>query len=118
MYDATVVTSLLRAMVSRGAPPVEGTGGLSPEHAQVVQDGARLRARLPAYLAERRALLDAHCPLISPLPEELQALIFMFERPTTTDELWATGLGLTYMRRRRVRRRMNRLPDPSRESAV
>jgi hypothetical protein len=80
-------------MVLRGAPPAELTARLSPEHAQIVADGARLRARLPAYLARRRALLVAHCPLISPLPEELQAIILRFEGPATTDELWATGLG-------------------------
>jgi hypothetical protein len=67
VYNATSVTALLRVMVLRGAPPAELTDRLSPEHAQVVEDGARLKAGLPAYLARRRALLDAHCPLISPL---------------------------------------------------
>jgi hypothetical protein len=89
VYDATIVTSLLRAMVLRGAPPVELTARLSPEHAQVVEDGARLKAHLPAYLARRRVLLDVHCPLISPLC----TLVHGYEEPTTTDELWATGLG-------------------------
>jgi hypothetical protein len=45
----------------RSAPPLQ----------RIVQDGARLRARLPAYLAQRRALLDAHCSLLPPL----QALV-------------------------------------------
>jgi hypothetical protein len=53
------------------------------------KDGVRLRARLPAYLAQRRALLDAHCPLLPPL----QDLVHGYEEPTTTDEIWATGLG-------------------------
>jgi hypothetical protein len=103
LYDTTAAVSLLQVMVLRSAPPAELTARLSPEHARVVEDGARLRARLPAYLARRRALLNAHCPLISPLPEELQALIFKFEGPPTTDELWATGLGLA--RQRAVRPR-------------
>jgi hypothetical protein len=89
VYDATVVTSLLRVMVLQDAPPAELTARLSPEHAQVVEEGARLRARLPAYIVQRRALLDAHCPLIPPL----RALVHGYEEPTTTEELWATGLG-------------------------
>jgi hypothetical protein len=99
VYDATMVTALLRVMVLRGAPPAELTACLAPEHAQGVHEGARLRARLPAYLAKRRALLDTHCPLIAPL----QDLVHGYEIPTTTDELWATGLGAA--RQRAVRPR-------------
>jgi hypothetical protein len=86
VYDATAVTSLLRAMVLRGAPPAELRARLSPEHAQVIEDGTRLRVALTAYLARRRALLDAHCPLISPL----RSLVHGYEEPTTTAQLWAT----------------------------
>jgi hypothetical protein len=89
VFDAMAVTALLRVMVLRDAPPAELIARLSPEHARVVQEGAWLRARLPAYLAQRRALLDAHCPLIAPL----QDLVHGYEMPTATDELWATGLG-------------------------
>jgi hypothetical protein len=89
VYDATVMTSPLRVMLLRGAPLAELTACLSPEHAQVVEDGARLRAGLPAYIARRRALLDAHCPLIAPL----RTLVRGYEESTTTDELWATGVG-------------------------
>jgi hypothetical protein len=54
----------------------------------VVKEGARLRA----YLARRRALLDAHCPLLAPL----LALVHGYDvEPTTTEELWATMLALT-----------------------
>jgi hypothetical protein len=38
--------------------------------------------------------LDAHCPLIPPL----RALVHGYEEPTTTDELWATGLGAVRQR--------------------
>jgi hypothetical protein len=55
----------------------------------VVEEGARLRAALPAYLAQRRALLDVHCPLLPPL----RTMVYGYEEPTTTDEVWATGLG-------------------------
>jgi hypothetical protein len=98
-HDATAVTALLRVMVLRGAPPAELTARLSPEHARVVQEGARLRAQLPAYLAQRRALLDAHCPLIAPL----QDLVHGYKEPTTTDELWATRLGAARQRAARPR---------------
>jgi hypothetical protein len=99
VYDATVVTSLLRVMVLRGAPPAELTARLSPAHAQVVEEGARLKAGLSAYLVQRHVLLDAHCPLIPPL----WVLVHGYEQPTTTDELWATGLGT--VRQRAVRAR-------------
>jgi hypothetical protein len=95
----TEMTALLRVMVLRGAPPAELTAKLAPEHVRVVQEGARLRARLPAYLTQRRVLLDAHCPLIAPL----QDLVHGYEVPTTTDELWATGLGAARQRAARPR---------------
>jgi hypothetical protein len=99
MCDAVAVTALLRVMVLRDAPPAQLIELLSQEHAQVVQDGARLRVRLPAYITQRRALLDAHCPLIAPL----QDLVHGYEMPTTTDELWATGLGVARQRSARSR---------------
>jgi hypothetical protein len=91
--NPAALTSLLRVLVLRGAPPPALVVLLSPEPARVVQEGARLRARLPAYLAHRRAYLDSRCPRISVLPGVLRALIYGFEGPGTTEELWATGLG-------------------------
>jgi hypothetical protein len=79
--------------VLRDAPPTALVVQLSSELARVVQEGARLRAQLPAYLAHRRAYLDSHCPRISLLPGVLKALIYTFEGPATTEEIWATGLG-------------------------
>jgi hypothetical protein len=84
---------LLRVLVLRGALPPALVDLLSPEPARVVQEGARLRARLPAYLAHRRAYLNLRCSRISRLPGVLRALIYTFEGPATTEELWATGLG-------------------------
>jgi hypothetical protein len=63
---------------------------LRPEHERVVEQGARLRAALPAYLVRRRALLDEHCPLIAPL---LALVRGNDPEPTTTEELCTTGLG-------------------------
>jgi hypothetical protein len=91
--DPAALTSLLRVMVLRSAPPPALVALLSPEDTAMVQEGARLRARLPAYLAHRRAYLDSRCPRISLLPGVLRALIYGFEAPGTTEELWATGLG-------------------------
>jgi hypothetical protein len=85
-------TTLLRAMVVRSDPPAYFVAQLRrPEHARMVEEGARLRAALSVYLVRRWALLDAHCPLIPPL----LALVRCYDPdPTTTEELWATGLGV------------------------
>jgi ankyrin repeat protein len=84
------VKSLLRVMVLRGAPPDILVPEMTPMSKKLVRRGARIRARLPTYLAERRALLAEHCSLIVPL----RALIEGYEEPISTEELWATGLGL------------------------
>jgi hypothetical protein len=88
-YDAATVTGLLRVLVLLGAPPRELAAELSLERARVVEEGARLRARLPAYFARQRFLLDEHCLLIPPLRD----LVRGYEETATTEELWATGLG-------------------------
>jgi hypothetical protein len=84
------VTALLRVILLRDSPTPALAARLAPEHLQVVEEGHRLRAALPAYLESRHTLLDAHCPLLP----ELQALVHGYEEPTTTDEFWATGLGV------------------------
>jgi hypothetical protein len=95
VHIADDVTALLRVMVVRGAPSAdfELVADLSQEHVRVLEEGAKLRAALPAYLARRQALLHPHCPLIPPL----LALIHAYDPgPTTTEELWATGLGIPW----------------------
>jgi hypothetical protein len=96
------VTAMLRVIVLRSDPSELFAEVLAPQLQQIVQDGARLRARLPAYLTQRRALIDVHCPLPSPLRD----LVHGYEEPTTTDELWATGLGEPLQRPKR--------PEPER----
>ena len=95
-HIAQEVSALLRAMLVRGNPPPGYANRLlsagSTELAQTVREGVRLRARLPGYLVQRRALVDTNCPLLPPL----WALVHGYEEPTTTDELWATGLGHHY----------------------
>jgi hypothetical protein len=94
VFDAAELSALLRVLVVRGAPPADfGIGAQleQPEHTRVMEEEARLRAALPAYLVRRRALFNAHCPLIAPL----LALVRSYDPgPTTTEELWATGLGV------------------------
>jgi hypothetical protein len=65
---------------------------LSTRDTDMVEEGARLWARLPAYLAHRRAYLYLRCPRISLLPRVLRTLIYTFKGPATTEELWATRL--------------------------
>jgi hypothetical protein len=82
------LTALLQVMVLRDDPPHKLVALLSPEEAEVVQAGARLRAHIPAYLVRRRAYVDAHCPLLLPLC----AIVHSYMK-LTTEEVWATGLG-------------------------
>jgi hypothetical protein len=90
------LTALLRVLVLRGALPpdlealLERVQLQAPEPARVVHEGARLRARLPAYLLRRQALLDAHCAVLLP---PLRDLVHGYMELTTTEKLWATGLG-------------------------
>jgi hypothetical protein len=90
-------TALLRAMLLRCdkfTPSTFGTHALLETGygswiMKLVQEGVRLRARLPAYLVQRRALLETHCPLIKPL----RAIVSGYEVSSATEDLWATGLG-------------------------
>jgi hypothetical protein len=90
---SAALTSLLRVMVVRGASPPALLTLLSSANRLIGQEREQLRARLPAYLARRRAYLDSRCPRISVLPGVLRALICTFEGAATTEEKWATGLG-------------------------
>jgi hypothetical protein len=105
--DTAGITAMLRVMVLHGGPPDSLIKDLAPPFQQIVQDGARLRARLPAYLAQRRALLDAHCLLLPPLRD----LVHGYDEPTTTDELWATGLGSPLQRNKRSRPERGQSPE-------
>jgi hypothetical protein len=86
--DTAASIALLCVMLLRSDCP-DFPSSCWPKTAQLVQEGAQLRTRLPAYLLQRRALLDTHCPLLPPLV----SLVNGYEVPTTTEELWATRLG-------------------------
>jgi hypothetical protein len=117
VFGEVITIAILRVLVMKDLRPTTfdcsiateamGIGTLMANHAQVVQEWARLQARLPVYLAQRWALgsehqayldqrwalrsehLDEHCPLIPPL----RALILGYLELSTSEELWATGLG-------------------------
>jgi hypothetical protein len=105
--DIVPLISMLRVMVLHGGPPESLVKYCAPPFQRIVQNGARLRARLPAYLVQRRALLDAHCTLLPPL----QALVHSYEAPFTTNELWATGIGASPQRENRSKAKRSRSPE-------
>jgi hypothetical protein len=98
---------MLRVMVLYGGSPESLAREVAPPFQRIVHDGARLRAQLPAYFVRRCALLEAHCPLLPPL----LALVHGYDAPTTTDELWATGLGAPLQRGRRSRPEKGQSPE-------
>jgi hypothetical protein len=88
--DDATLNVVLRVLVMKDIPcPGYTREILQGMHAQVAQEWARLQA----CLAQRRALLNEHCPLIAPL----LALIYGYDEPTTSEELWATGVGDEYL---------------------
>jgi hypothetical protein len=86
--------SLVRVLVLRGMDAFPSRCGYLVVRVKwfrrMVLEGGRLQDKLPAYLVQRRALLDAHCPMLLP---PLQDLVHGYMELTTTEELWATGLG-------------------------
>jgi hypothetical protein len=91
-YSAPLMNPMLPVFALRGPPPVGLENRLSYIEHRVLKEGARICARLPAYLAQRQdnvdVLLAAQCMLQPPL----RTLIHGYEKLTTTEELWATGL--------------------------
>jgi hypothetical protein len=87
------LSQFLRVALARGVPPPElyflAKVDVGIVIARLLRGGLRLRALLPSFLRQRQALLAEHTPLIGPL----RALISDYVEPTTTEELWATGLG-------------------------
>jgi hypothetical protein len=76
-------------MVLREDPPFALIALLSPENMRLMQEGAWLRAQIPAYLVRQRAVLDAQCPMLLP---PLCNIVHIYME-LTTEEVWATGLG-------------------------
>jgi hypothetical protein len=87
--DLVALNAMMRVVLLHGGHSELLVKDLAPPLQQLVRDGVRLRARLPGFLAQRRALIESHCTLLPPLRD----LVHGYEEPTTTDELWATGPG-------------------------
>jgi hypothetical protein len=93
VFDTAAITIFLRTLILQSTPNhSEHTSRLAAEHVKVVEEGLRLQARLPVYLAQRQAILAEHCPLLPPL----LALVYGYEGQMTIDERWATGLGASH----------------------
>jgi hypothetical protein len=96
--DADALASLLRVMVLIADAPPDFVAQLSPAHAELATRGQQLRAQLPSYLEQQRALVVAHCPL----PAALQPIVFGLAAPTPED-MWTDGLRVRAPRPKRPR---------------
>jgi hypothetical protein len=96
--DADALASLLKVMVLLTDAPPDFVAKLSPMHAELATRGRQLRAQLPSYLEQQRALVVAHCPL----PAALQPLVYGLAVPTPED-MWTEGLRVRAPRPKRQR---------------
>jgi hypothetical protein len=84
--DDDAICSLLKVMVLLDDAPPSFTAVLSTTLQEVAAKGKQLRAHLPAYIEQQRALLSANCPL----PVVLQPLLAAYTAPTPED-MWTDG---------------------------
>jgi hypothetical protein len=75
----------LKIMVTLEDAPPDFIIRLSPEHADICARGRQLRAQLPSYLEQQRALVVAHCPLPAAV---LQSLVVAY----APKDMWTDGL--------------------------
>jgi hypothetical protein len=96
--DDAELTTILKVMTLLDDAPPKFKAKLKPQHAEIVTQGQELRAQLPSYLAEQRALVVAHCPLLA----VLQPLVAAYAEPTPED-MWTDGLRVHGPRPKRPR---------------
>jgi hypothetical protein len=108
-------TPLLRVMVLQQTPPFDMS---FPEHAHIVFEGARLRERMPAFLVGRRALVDQHCPLITPLLALVHARLrcAFVHRGHLGDRTWRGPINLYVVRGRGAERALKLPPSDAASS--
>jgi hypothetical protein len=75
--------SLLRVMVLLGDAPADFIAKLSPQNAQIVTQGQRIRALRPLYLKQQQNMIQTTCPL----PNVLHAIVATYVEPTPED-MW------------------------------
>jgi hypothetical protein len=96
--DADALAPMLKVMVLLADAPPDFVAQLSPMHAELATRGQQLRAQLPSYLEQQRALIVAHCPL----PAVLQPIVYGLAAPTPED-MWTEGLRVRAPRPKRLR---------------
>jgi hypothetical protein len=96
--DDAELSTILKVMIMLKDTPPDFKAKLKPRHAEIVTQGQELRAQLPSYLAEQRALVVAHCPLLA----VLQPLVAAYAEPTPED-MWTDGLRVHGPRPKRPR---------------
>ena len=79
-------------MLVRGDPPDDFADNLRSlgliDIAELVCDGVRLRKHIPRHIEERFNIVEAY----TQFEPYLCYIVQGYEMPTTTDEIWATGL--------------------------
>jgi hypothetical protein len=96
--DANALASPLKVMVLLADAPPDFVAQLSPVHAELATRGRQLRAQLPSFLEQQRALVVAHCPL----PADLQPIVYGLAMPIAED-MWTDGLRIRALRPKRPR---------------
>ena len=109
LEDKNAMAPLLRHLLLQEAPTAEFKRCTDPALRPLLYQGLQLRARVPQYLVQHQAALLQACPLG---PPGLIELVAGYAEPSS-EELWATGLGL----RRRGRRAAVDPEQPLRRSA-
>jgi hypothetical protein len=83
------MSSLLKVMVMLDDAPANFAARISPQHAELWTRGRLLRAQLPFYLEQQRAVVVTHCSL----PTVLRSVVAAYAA-TTPEDMWADGLRL------------------------
>jgi hypothetical protein len=85
--DSAEVSLLIKVITLICDAPANLIDKFLPRHAELIEEGRQLRARLPAYLEQRSASLTSHCPL----PAVLQSVVAAYAEPTRAD-VWDSML--------------------------
>jgi hypothetical protein len=77
------MSTALKILSLNGEAPPEFDCQFSIEDTELIEEGKRLRARLPAYLEQRLTTLTAYS--VCPLPMDLQSIVAAYAEPTHED---------------------------------
>jgi hypothetical protein len=96
--SAAELSSFLKVVVMLEDARDDFIARLSLQHAHICTQGRQLRAQLPSYLEQQRAVVITHCPL----PAVLQSLVGAYAA-TTPEDMWTDGLRVQAPRAKRGR---------------